>query len=109
MVGTRATPRFAARAPRTQRRRSEMASSSIMGGRRAAARSVEAVLGARIRAVAHLRGVGPNRLADRFTQGTVALEELRIEPLVEAKHVVQDEHLAVASRARPDPDGGDGE
>src|SRR5437016_1014363 len=95
------------------------------GSRRASARSLlrqaplqreelallhrEAVLVRRERAVADLT----IELAQRADRGGadvgVALGELRLELAVEAKHVVQHEHLAIAVHAGADTDRGDRE
>src|SRR5690242_9213340 len=73
------------------------------------ARSLEAVFRTRVTAVADLGGVTADGIAHRLAQGSVALEELRLEGLVEPQHVVQHQHLPVTPRARADADGGDRE
>src|SRR2546422_493414 len=49
------------------------------------------------------------RLAPPLGERRVALHELGREPVVQAEHVVQHEHLTVARRTRPDADCGDRE
>src|SRR5262245_44377164 len=101
MVGTSPTRRPSARWTARQDRSSPMSLMSSMAGER----SVKAVLGCWVLALPNLVGVGPGRLANGAAKRREALEEPRGERLVEAEHVVQYQHLAVAVGARPDPDG----
>src|SRR6266576_1465315 len=59
-----------------------------------------------VAALAHLRREYPRRLPHVLRQRRVLLDELGRELVVEAEHVVQDEHLAVARRAGADADRG---
>ena len=70
---------------------------------------VETVFGTRIATVAHVVGIEARRRADLVGELREPPEELRVERLVEAEHVVQDEDLSVARRARADADGGNRE
>src|SRR5947207_12213603 len=97
IVGTSATRRRAPRCSLTQRRRSGTVVSSF-----------KAVLRPRVAAVPYLRAVRAHGVSNRFAQLGEALQELRIEALVEAEHVVQHEHLAIAPGSGPDADGGNG-
>ena len=53
--------------------------------------------------------VGVDRGADAGGQLLVGAHEARLERVVHAQQVVDDQHLAVAADARADADGGDGE
>src|SRR5439155_15499266 len=67
------------------------------------------VFGPRIAPLAHLGRVQLHRLAYVLGERGVALHELGTEPVVQAEHVVQHEHLAVARGTRADTDRGDRE
>src|SRR5829696_2344940 len=55
----------------------------------------------------HVLGVGPHGVDHRLAHLRVALDELRLEGVVDAEQVVVDEDLAVRARAGADADHGD--
>src|ERR1041384_239865 len=101
MVGTRPTRRPSARWMARQDRRAEMSLMSSIAGER----SVKAVLGRRVLSLPNLVGVRLCGPANRAAQRGEALEEARAERLVEAEHIVQHQHLAIAIDAGPDTHG----
>src|SRR3954468_15075665 len=95
IVGTNAMPCPLARASATTPRISEIVSTNFI---------LEAVFGVRICAASNIARPVSNRRAHLTRHLGVALQELRIECVVEAKNIWQHENLTVAFGASTDSD-----